>query len=196
MILAHFIKRELETILCVSILLLSSLCPPLTSVPPRSRPFNAAHSIHRFSKSTMPFTYVFRNSAHYWLLGGFFLATALYGPRHGSLKLRHTPRDDPFFLNTCVVIWVVLELMNFSTHWTLMSLRPKGTRMRGIPRGPLFAKVSCPNYTTEIAGWSVIWFMTGDFWCMSAPFYLPSFLSKSHFLPSSLAFVGEPIFNP
>ena len=141
----------------------------------------------------MPFTYVFRNSAHYWLLGGLFLATSLYGPWYGSLKLRYTARDDPFFLNTCVVIWVVLELMNFAAHWTLMNLRPKGTRTRGIPRGPLFAKVSCPNYTTEIAVWSVVWFMTGDFWCTSFslvsfhPHSLTQQLLKSWFFPSSLA---------
>jgi len=147
----------------------------------------------------MPFTYVFRNSAHYWLLGGLCLATSLYGPWHGNLGLRHTTRDDPFFLNTCVVIWVVLEVMNFSAHWTLMNLRPKGTRRRGIPRGPLFAKVSCPNYTTEIAGWSVVWFMTGDFWCTSVslvtfhPPSLPNQLSKSYSLPSSLAPIDESI---
>lgn len=130
----------------------------------------------------MPFVYVFRNSAHYWFLGGLFLATALYGPWYGSLRLRYTTRDDPLFLNTCAVIWAVLELLNFSAHLTLMNLRPKGTRVRGIPRGALFAKVSCPNYTTEIAGWAVVWFMTGDFWCTSVS--LPFLLPPSHPKPS------------
>jgi len=147
----------------------------------------------------MPFTYVFRNSAHYWLLGGLFLATALYGPWYGSLKLRYTTRDDPFFLNTCVVIWVVLELMNFSAHWTLMNLRPKGTRTRGIPRGPLFAKVSCPNYTTEIAGWSVVWIMTGDFWCTSVSlvsFHPPSLPHNNFQCPALSLPLSHPLASP
>lgn len=51
LVMAHFIKRELETIF-----------------------------IHRFSHGTMPFRNVFKNSAHYWLLSGVNLAYWVYGP--------------------------------------------------------------------------------------------------------------------
>ncbi|CAG8499262.1 1169_t:CDS:2 [Acaulospora morrowiae] len=51
MIMAHFIKREVETLF-----------------------------IHRFSHSTMPARNIFKNSAHYHLLSGLNLAYWLYGP--------------------------------------------------------------------------------------------------------------------
>ncbi|KZT58087.1 hypothetical protein CALCODRAFT_433215, partial [Calocera cornea HHB12733] len=41
LVMLHFLKRELETLY-----------------------------LHKFSRSTMPFAFVFRNSAHYWLLSG------------------------------------------------------------------------------------------------------------------------------
>jgi very-long-chain enoyl-CoA reductase len=51
MIMAHFIKREIETLF-----------------------------VHRFSHSTMPFFNVFKNSFHYHLLSGINLAYWVYGP--------------------------------------------------------------------------------------------------------------------
>src|SRR5690606_9894333 len=47
----HFLKREYETLF-----------------------------VHKFSAATMPINYVFRNSAHYWLLGGIFLAWGIQAP--------------------------------------------------------------------------------------------------------------------
>ncbi|OTA55288.1 enoyl reductase TSC13 [Hypoxylon sp. EC38] len=51
MIIAHFIKRELETLF-----------------------------LHKFAASTMPFAYVFRNSFFYWVFAGLLGGLELYAP--------------------------------------------------------------------------------------------------------------------
>lgn len=51
MVMAHFIKREVETLF-----------------------------IHRFSHGTMPFSFIFKNSFHYHVLCGLNFAYWLYGP--------------------------------------------------------------------------------------------------------------------
>lgn len=50
--------------------------------------------------------------------------------------------------------WQVSEFLNLCVHLQLRNLRPaEGSKERPIPKGPLFALVSCPNYTFEILGW-------------------------------------------
>ncbi|KAH8100796.1 3-oxo-5-alpha-steroid 4-dehydrogenase-domain-containing protein [Cristinia sonorae] len=136
MVMLHFLKRELESIF-----------------------------VHRFSNGTMPFTNVFKNSGHYWLFSGVFLAYSAYSPAYSSSSpyVRGTLRDDPNFLLGCVAVWLFAELSNFSTHLTLRGLRPAGTRKRGIPKGYGFSLVSCPNYFFELLGWAVIAVMTGSY---------------------------------
>ncbi|KAI0385392.1 3-oxo-5-alpha-steroid 4-dehydrogenase-domain-containing protein [Hypomontagnella monticulosa] len=51
MIMAHFVKRELETLF-----------------------------LHKFSANTMPFAYVFRNSFFYWAFAGLLGAVEIYAP--------------------------------------------------------------------------------------------------------------------
>ena len=55
------------------------------------------------------------------------------------------------------------ELSNLHTHLTLRSLRPQGTRKRGVPFGYGFNLVACPNYTFEILAWISICVMTGSY---------------------------------
>ncbi|KAH6909252.1 3-oxo-5-alpha-steroid 4-dehydrogenase-domain-containing protein [Coprinopsis sp. MPI-PUGE-AT-0042] len=128
MVMAHFIKRELETIF-----------------------------VHRFSHGTMPFLNVFRNSGYYHLFYGLFLALDVYRPKYaaGSPHVVGTYRDDKNVLMAGIAFWLFAQYSNFHAHMTLRNLRPPGTRTRGIPRGYGFELVSCPNYFFEILAWLV-----------------------------------------
>ncbi|KAJ3727931.1 3-oxo-5-alpha-steroid 4-dehydrogenase-domain-containing protein [Lentinula raphanica] len=135
MIEAHFGKRILETLF-----------------------------VHRFSHGTMPFFNVFKNSGHYHVLSGLFLAYDLYRPVFSATSpyVQGTIRNDQLFLWTCASLWAFFELSNLSTHLHLRSLRPPGTRKRAIPTGYGFGLISCPNYFFETLAWVVICVMTGS----------------------------------
>ena len=108
--------------------------------------------VHRFSLATMPLPNMFRNSAHYWILSGFLIAYTTYSPRAKAAMGVNSLLTYPGLL-----LFVVGELANLSTHITLRNLRsPKGTE-RGIPRGLGFDLVTCPNYMFEIISWIGIW---------------------------------------
>lgn len=128
MIMGHFFKRELETLF-----------------------------VHRFSNATMPAFNIFKNSAHYWLLGGLNIALFTYSPSDYS----PTSHDAPYsWLPTlAIVLYVFGELGNFWTHLTLMGLRSQGGSERGIPvTGAFkFVPVTCPNYFFEVIAWIGIW---------------------------------------
>jgi very-long-chain enoyl-CoA reductase len=134
-VLAHFAKREFETLF-----------------------------IHRFSHDTMPLRNIFKNSAHYHILSGLFLALDMYRPAFAATSpyIRSTYRDDPFFLQLLVGAFAFFELSNFWTHLTLRSLRPTGSRKRAIPRGYGFSLVSFPNYFFESMVWLTISLFTGS----------------------------------
>jgi len=131
LVLAHFLKRELETVF-----------------------------VHRFSHATMPFRNIFKNSAHYHLLSGALLAGAIYGPWYSVGHVVGSRLNETSWLAGWAGLWFVSELVNFSAHITLRNLRPAGTKQRGIPRGGLFELVSCPNYFAEILAWTAITGMT------------------------------------
>ncbi|KAF9443432.1 hypothetical protein P691DRAFT_808966 [Macrolepiota fuliginosa MF-IS2] len=134
-VMLHFIKRELETIF-----------------------------VHRFSNGTMPIGNIFRNSAHYHILSGLFLAYDIYRPKYSAASpfIVGTYRNNKDFLYVAAGLWAFAELSNFHTHMTLRSLRPAGTRTRAIPYGYGFFLVSCPNYFFEVMGWAIITGMTNS----------------------------------
>lgn len=119
MVLGHYVKRELETLF-----------------------------VHRFSNDTMPFTNVFKNSFHYWIIFGlinmyFFLHPEYTAPKWAS--------DKTFII--IFIAFIFFELMNLMCHITLRNLRKPGSTERGIPKGYGFGLVSCANYFWEALCW-------------------------------------------
>ncbi|KAJ1656040.1 3-oxo-5a-steroid 4- dehydrogenase, partial [Coemansia sp. RSA 25] len=98
LIMAHFIKRELETAF-----------------------------VHRFSHGTMPLMNVFKNSFHYHMLSGLNLAYWIYGPSTAHGTPLAAKLGSPFLLALLTGIFLFAELSNLGTHITLRNLRPPGT---------------------------------------------------------------------
>jgi very-long-chain enoyl-CoA reductase len=103
--------------------------------------------VHRFSHGTMPVSSCVRNCLHYWLLCGLLTGLLVFDPAYtGGVQDRTT-------MAALVVVWALAELGNAAVHLYQRSLRPAGSTVRKVPRGPLFALVSCPNYTFEVIAW-------------------------------------------
>lgn len=135
MVIAHYVKRELETLF-----------------------------IHRFSSETMPFTNLFKNCGHYWvifaLLVGYFLFHPLYTePTYLSTNVRYV----------LIALFAVFEILNFLTHNVLKNLRKPGTTERGIPKGYGFELVSCANYFWETLSWGSYAVLSG---CLTSYIFL------------------------
>jgi len=113
----------------------------------------------------MPIFNILKNSFHYWLTGGLFIAYFLYHPQYTVTK-------SDLYIRICAVLFLLFELGNFHAHIILRNLRQAGSRDRGIPRGFLFEYVSCANYTFELAAWLVFCLFTQTltaylFWAQS-----------------------------
>ena len=108
--------------------------------------------IHKFSHGTMPILNLFKNSSYYWGFGA-FIAYYINHPKYTP------PAYGDLQLYLGIGIFVLSELGNFSIHVALSNLRTTGTRERRVPQPTLnpftwlFALVSCPNYTYEVAAW-------------------------------------------
>ncbi|CAI5708292.1 unnamed protein product [Peronospora destructor] len=102
--------------------------------------------VHRFSRPTMPLHNLFKNCSYYWAFGavvGYPLCHPLYTGPTSQVQIQ-----------VGLALMVISELLNLYVHVQLRNLRPaEGSKERPIPKGPLFALVSCPNYTFEVLGW-------------------------------------------
>jgi len=113
--------------------------------------------VHRFSHNTMPIFNLFKNCSYYWL----FTAYLAYHINH---PLFTSPSDTQVYV--CAALFLLFETGNFSIHIALRNLRPPGSTVRCIPHPTpnpltgLFACVSCPNYTYEVASWLAFSAMT------------------------------------
>ena len=119
MVLGHYLKRELETAF-----------------------------VHRFSSETMPFTNIFKNSFHYFIIFGFGTMFFYLWPRYEDPGWGS---DTASYVFTGV--FCLFELLNFKTHLILMNLRQPGTIERKIPHGWGFGLVSSANYLWETLAW-------------------------------------------
>ncbi len=126
----HFVKRELETLF-----------------------------VHRFSAATMPLRNIFKNSAHYWMLGGIVIAAFIYSPASAAAR-----GANPLLLYPGLLLYVLGELGNLQSHLTLKGLRSAGGTERGIPQGALFRLVTCPNYLCEVIAWLGVYLVSGLSW--------------------------------
>jgi very-long-chain enoyl-CoA reductase len=105
----------------------------------------------------MPLFNIFKNSAHYWIISGVWLAYWIYSPTS------YTALSTPLTRNLDIVglvLYIFGEVSNFHTHVTLSKLRSPGGTERGIPKGYGFGLVTCPNYLFEMIAWTGVLLVT------------------------------------
>ena len=96
----------------------------------------------------MPFTNIFKNSFHYWVLSGVNLAYWIYRPYAPSAD-----SSNQVLTYFGLLLFVIGELGNLNAHIKLRNLRSAGGKERGIPHGFGFGLVTCPNYMFETMAW-------------------------------------------
>lgn len=131
LILAHYLKREVETIF-----------------------------VHQFSQATMPFFNLFKNCFHYWVLNGlialgyfgkgFFFNNSDLFRAYSFLKINN--------LSSLVAFFTVFELWNFYTHiklriWGDYQKSLGNTKVRVPLNEGIFKIFVSPNYTLELCSW-------------------------------------------
>jgi very-long-chain enoyl-CoA reductase len=74
-LMAHFVKRELESVF-----------------------------VHHFSRATMPMRNIFKNSFHYWIVGGILVAWHAFGPQVAKI----TANTSQSQIYACIALFAVL----------------------------------------------------------------------------------------
>lgn len=104
--------------------------------------------VHRFSNATMPIFNLPKNCFHYWVIFGVSVGYFLFHPKFAP---RFTDETTIYGL---AALMCVFELLNLKTHIILRDLRPRGTKVKGLPVGWGFGLVSCANYFWETLAWT------------------------------------------
>ncbi|WOO83977.1 Very-long-chain enoyl-CoA reductase [Vanrija pseudolonga] len=123
LIVAHFVKRELESVF-----------------------------VHKFSRPSVPLTFVIRNCAYYWGITGGLIGLTLYRPGYGAVALKDSILNTPAWLNFWTAFILANELLNLNTHLHLSSLRTAPGEPRKYPTGFGFQWIVCANYFFETMG--------------------------------------------
>ena len=97
--------------------------------------------VHVFSRPTMPLFNLVKNSWYYWAFAA-FVAYPLCHPEYTS--------PDQTSVTVGAALMVVSEVVNLAVHLQFKFMRNESVTSRNAPSGPLFALVSCPNYTAEV----------------------------------------------
>ncbi|CAL9728791.1 very-long-chain enoyl-CoA reductase [Monosporozyma unispora] len=134
LVVAHYVKRELETIF-----------------------------LHTFTLATMPLFNIFKNSFHYWILNGAIaLGYFGFGFIFSTDQLSWVYRAlHQVKLSTLISLFILSETWNFYIHLKLrvygdqQKLKGNTTKRVAINEG-IFKILVAPNYTFEV--WSWVWF--------------------------------------
>jgi len=100
--------------------------------------------VHRYGKAAVPTGDVVTEYLYYWGFAA-WNAFSLTSPRYRG--------PASWLVALGLLLFVVAELGNARAHRLLRDLRPAGSKLRVIPRGFLFERVSCPHYLFEILSW-------------------------------------------
>ncbi len=100
--------------------------------------------VHRYTKARVPVGDVLIEYGYYW---GFAVWNGV------SLTSDYQPVSGYGLVVLGSAVFVVAEWGNARAHRMLRDLRPAGSKLRVIPHGFLFERVSSPHYLFEILSW-------------------------------------------
>ncbi|EFO63975.1 Synaptic glycoprotein SC2 [Giardia lamblia P15] len=149
--------------------------------------------VHTFSNKTMPLRNLIKNCIYYWGFASAISWTILQSNVRINMSIRekvgewedllHAFQDTKDYTHILqlsksisnhllyevtimpAALFFVSELSNLYCHLKLRYLRPPGSREHFLPRGLLFDRITCPNYTTEILSWMFFAMFTRSWVC-------------------------------
>lgn len=149
--------------------------------------------VHIFSNKTMPLRNLVKNCVYYWGFATAISWTVLQSNVRLNMSIRekvgewegllHAFQDTKDYNHIIqlsrsisnnllyevsimpAALFFISELSNLYFHLKLRCLRPKGSREHFLPRGLIFDKITCPNYTTEILSWMFFTIFTRSWVC-------------------------------
>jgi very-long-chain enoyl-CoA reductase len=100
--------------------------------------------VHRYGKPRVGLGDAILEYVYYWGFAG-WIAWSLADPSHPAPALLWQGLGGALF--------IAAEAGNLRSHLILRRLRSPSGHEKGIPRGFLFERLSCPHYACEIASW-------------------------------------------